>query len=49
MSKPAKTSKQCYFQLNYIKTMFICSKMAYSCCFSLRGNHGFLDFLQKRL
>ena len=43
-----KNVKQCYFELNYIRTLLICSKMAYSCCFSLGGNLGdFLDFLQK--
>ena len=36
---------QCYFKLNYIRTLLICPKMAYSCCFSLRGN---LDFLQNK-
>ena len=44
-----KTLKQCYFQLNYIQTLFICSKMVYSCCFSLGGNLDFLDFLQKKV
>ena len=34
---------QCYFKLNFIRTLLICSKMAYSCCFCLGGN---LDFLQ---
>ena len=43
-----KMLKQCYFQLNYIQTLFICSKMVYSCCFSLGGNLDFLDFLQKK-
>ena len=42
-----KTLKQCYFQLNYIQTLFICSKMVYSSCFSLGGNLDFLGFLQK--
>ena len=39
---------QIYFKLNYIRTLLICSKMAYSCCFSLGGNLDFLDFLQKK-
>ena len=43
-----KTLKQCYFQLNYIQTLFICSKMVYSCCFGLRGNLDFPEFLQKK-
>ena len=42
-----KRTKQCYFQLNYIETLFICCKRVYSCCFSLGGNLDFLDFLQK--
>ena len=29
-----KMLTQCYFKLNYIRTLLICSKMAYSCCFS---------------
>ena len=43
-----KMLKQCYLKLNYIKTLLICSKMAYSCCFSLGGNLDFIDFLQKK-
>ena len=46
MTEP--TQKQCYFKLNYIRTLLICSKMSYSCCFSLGGNLDFIDFLQKR-
>ena len=42
-----KRTKQCYFQLNYIETLFICCKRVYSCCFSLGGNLDSLDFLQK--
>ena len=38
--------KQCYFHLNCIQTLFICSKMVYSCSFGLRGNLYFPDFLQ---
>ena len=30
-----KILKQCYFPLNYIITLFMCSKIAYSCCFGL--------------
>ena len=29
-----KMLTQCYFKLNYIRTLLICSKMANSCCFS---------------
>ena len=43
-----KMLKQCYLKLNYIQTLFICSKMAYSCCFSLEGNLDFLESLQKK-
>ena len=43
-----KTFKHCYSQLNYIQTLFFCSEMVYSCCFSLGGNLDFLDFLQKK-
>ena len=42
-----KMLKQCYFMLNYIRTLLICSKMAHSCCFSQGGNLDFLDFVQK--
>ena len=44
-----KMLKQCYFQLYYIQTLFICSKMAFSCSFSKGGNLEFLDFLQKKV
>ena len=36
-----------FFQLNYIQTLFICSKMAYSCCCSKGGNLDYIDFFQK--
>ena len=38
---------QCYFKLNYIRTLLICPKMAYFGCFSLGGNVENLDFLEK--
>ena len=41
-----KTLKRCYFQLNNIQTLFICSKVVYSGCFGLRGNLDFPGFLQ---
>ena len=40
--------KQCCFHQNFIYTLFIVFKMAYSQCFSLGGNFDFLDFLQKK-
>ena len=43
-----ESAKKIYFQLNYIETLFFCSKMVYSCCFSLGGDLYFLDFLQKK-
>ena len=33
---------------NYTLELFIALKMAYSCCFGLRGNLDFPDFLQKK-
>ena len=42
-----KMLKQCYIKLNCIRTLLICSKMAYFGCFNLGGNLDFLDFLQK--
>jgi len=42
-----KMLRQCYFQLNYTQTLFIGSKMAYSCCFSLGGKLDFLDSSKK--
>ena len=45
MTEPAqKNLTQCNSKLNLIRTLIICSKMDYSCCFS-KG--GYLDFLQK--
>ena len=43
-----KMWKQCYFNQNYAQKLFIAFKMAYSCCFGLRGNLDFRDFLQKK-
>ena len=34
------------FNQNYAQKLFIAFKMAYSCCFGLRGNINFPDFLQ---
>ena len=35
------------FKQNYAQKLFIAFQMAYSCCFCLRGNLDFPDFLQK--
>ena len=47
MSEPAQKceNNECCFKQNYSLKLF---KMAYSCCFGLRGNLDFRDFLQKR-
>ena len=42
-----KMWKLCYFKQNYTLELFVAFKMAYSCCFGLRGNRDFPDFLQK--
>ena len=42
-----KCENNAIFKQNYYLKMFIAFKMAYSCCFSLRGNLNFLDFLLK--
>ena len=36
------------FEQNYTLELFIALKIAYSCCFCLRGNLDFPDFLQKK-
>ena len=36
------------FEQNYTLELFIGLKMTYSCCFGLRGNLDFPDFLQKK-
>ena len=49
MSEPAeKCEKYAIFKLNYTLELFITLKMAYFCCFGLRGNVHFPDFLQKK-
>ena len=48
MIEPAQKLKTMFFQLDYIQTLFDCSKMAYSYCFSLGWNLDFLEFLQRR-
>ena len=43
-----KMLRQCYFKLHSIRTLLICSKMAYSCCFSFGRNLDFLDSRSSR-
>ena len=48
MSKPAqKFENYAISKQNYTLELIIALKMAYSCCFALRGNLYFPDFLQK--
>ena len=48
MSEPAqKCENYALFKQNYTLELFIALKMAYSCCFGLKGNLGCPDFLQK--
>ena len=48
MSEPTlKCENNAIFKQNYAKKLFIAFKMAYSCCFGLRGNLYFPDFLHK--
>ena len=49
MLEPTKTceNNEAIFKQNYTQKLFIAFKMAYSCCFGLRGNLNFPDFLQK--
>ena len=47
MSEPAlKCENNAIFKQNYTLELFISLKMAISCCFGLRGNLEFPDFLQ---
>ena len=49
MSEPAqKCVNNAIFKQNYAKKLFITFKMTYYCCFGLRGNLDFPDFLQKK-
>ena len=49
MSEPAqKCVNNAISNQNYAQKLFIAFKMAYSCCFGLRGNLDFPDFLQKK-
>ena len=48
MSEPAqKCENNAIFKQNNALELFISLKMAISCCFGLRGNLDFPDFLQK--
>ena len=48
MSEPAqKCVNNAISNQNYAQKLFIAFKMAYSCCFGLRGNLDFRDFFQK--
>ena len=48
MSEPAqKCENEAISKQNYTLELFIVLKMVYSCCFVLRGNLCFPDFLQK--
>ena len=49
MSKLAlKCVNNAIFKQIFTLKLLIAFKMAYSCCFSQRGNLDFLDFLQKK-
>ena len=43
-----KMWKQCFLKQNYAQKLFIAFKMTISCCFCLRGNLYFPDFLQNK-
>ena len=48
MSEPAlKCENNAIFKQNYTQKLFISFKISYYCCFGLRGNLEFPDFLQK--
>ena len=48
MPEPAqKCENYRIYNQNYAQKLFIAFEMAYSCCFGLRGNLNFPDFLQK--
>ena len=49
MPEPAqKCENDATLKQNNALELFIAHKMAYSCCFGLRGNLDFPDFLQKK-
>ena len=49
MSEPAlKCENYAIFKQNYTQKLFISFKISYYCCFGLRGNLEFPDFLQKK-
>ena len=49
MSEPAQKceNNDAILKQNYAQKLFIAFKMTNSCCFGLRGNLDFPDFLQK--
>ena len=50
MSEPAlKSENNAILKQNCPQTLFISFKISYSCCFGLRGNLEFPDFLQKKV
>ena len=51
MPEPAQKceNNEAIFNQNNGHKLFIAFKMAYSCCFGLRGNLDFPDFLQKKV
>ena len=49
MSEPVlKCENNAIFKQNYTQKLFISFKISYYCCFGLRGNLEFPDFLQKK-
>ena len=50
MSEPAQKCEnyEAIFKQNYTLELFVVFKTAYSCCFALRGNIDFPEFLQKK-
>ena len=49
MSEPAlKCENNAIFKQNYTQKLFISFKISYYCCFGLRGNLEFPNFLQKK-
>ena len=49
MSEPAlKCENNAIFKQNYTQKLFISVKIFYTCCFGLRGNLEFPNFLQKK-
>ena len=50
MSEPAlECENNAIFKQNFAQKLFISFKIYYSCCFGLRGNIKFPDFLQNKV